>query len=119
MLILTSLCVSSCQSNSEIKYEQYVISGKILYEQNCSNCHGKDGQGLRDLYPSVTRSNRLKDINYLTCLIKNGTKDREVNMPSHKHLYNLDIAQIITYLNHTWGDSKTLIETDEVAKVNC
>jgi len=117
---LTGFCLyaESCKSDQQIRHEQYVIAGKNLYESHCANCHGKNGEGLRNLYPSLDRSARLKDTEYLTCLIRNGTTDKDINMPGNKDLYAIDIAQIITYLNERWGEKK-MTETEEVARVGC
>jgi hypothetical protein len=40
-------------------------------------------------------------------------------MPAAKGLYDLDIAQLITFLNDKWGSSKKIVEADEVAGVRC
>ena len=85
---------------------------------HCANCHGKNGEGLRNLYPPLAGSSRLGDIGYLTCLIRNGTSGKEPDMPANGGLYALDIAQLITYLNEQWGNGQ-MTETEEVAKVQC
>jgi mono/diheme cytochrome c family protein len=113
------LALNSCKTDQEIKYEQYVISGKTLYQTNCANCHGKNGEGLRELYPSLSNSVRLGDVNYVTCLIKTGTSGKEINMPANNELYDIDIAQIITFMNDSWSDKKQITETEEVRKAVC
>lgn len=117
---MTGFCLSvkSCRSDQQIRKEQYVIAGMNLYNAHCANCHGKNGEGLRNLYPSLTRSERLANTEYLTCLIRNGSTGKDINMPANKELYAIDIAQIITYLNDRWGEGK-MTETEEVARVEC
>lgn len=117
---MTAYCVTvdSCRSDGQIRYEQYVIAGKSLYENHCANCHGKNGEGLRNLYPSLNTSVRLNDTPYITCLIRNGSTGKDINMPGNKELYALDIAQIITYLTDRWGEKK-MTHTEEVAQVEC
>ena len=117
---MTGFCISakSCKSDQQIRHEQYVIAGKNLYENHCANCHGKNGEGLRTLYPSLDHSSRLGETAYLTCLIRNGSTGKDINMPGNKDLYAIDIAQIITYLNDRWGEGK-MTETEEVAKIEC
>lgn len=90
-----------------------------MYELHCGNCHGNNGEGLRRLYPSLTTSNKLEDLEYLKCLIKFGTSDLEIDMPGNKELYDLDIAQIITYMQSRWGDKKQIVHTEEISKINC
>lgn len=117
---MTGFCIplKSCRSDRQIRYEQYVIAGKNLYENHCANCHGKNGEGLRNLYPALEQSVILGETAYLTCLIRNGTSGKETDMPGNKDLYAIDIAQIITYLNERWGDGG-MTETEEVARVEC
>ena len=72
-------------------------------------------------------SSYLEDKNKLVCIIKNGLqgpinvagKTYNQKMPAAKGLYDLDIAQLITFLNDKWGSSKTIVEADEVAGVGC
>ena len=113
------MALNSCKTDQEIKYEQYVISGKTLYQTNCANCHGKNGEGLRELYPSLSNSIRLGDINYVSCLIKEGTSGKEINMPANKELYDIDIAQIITFMNDSWSDKTQITEIEEVRSAGC
>ncbi len=126
-LVLLCLFAVACASEEEVKYEQYVISGAEIYKKNCSNCHGIDGLGLRNLYPPIKGSTYLEDKNKLVCIIKNGLqgpinvagKTYNQKMPAAKGLYDLDIAQLITFLNDRWGSSKKIVEVDEVAGVGC
>ncbi len=126
-LFLLGVCLASCASPEQVKYEQYVISGGELYQTHCSNCHGKEGDGLRNLYPPIRQIDFLKDVSLVACSIKNGLSGpMEINgkmynqkMPANKNLYNLDIAQVITFMNAKWGKTQKLVDTDEVAKVVC
>lgn len=120
-MILTGLLstISACKSKEEIRYEQFVVTGRNLYLTHCSNCHGKDGEGLKNLYPAINNSKKLADVAYINCLIKGGTTDKETNMPANKGLYDIDIAQIITFLNNKWGKSKAITEIETVQKVDC
>lgn len=117
---MTGFCIllKSCKSEQQIKYEQYVIAGEALYTRHCANCHGRNGEGLRNLYPALDQSAKLGETAYLVCLIQNGTTGKTINMPANNDLYAIDIAQIITYLNERWGEKK-MTETEEVAKIAC
>lgn len=86
-----------------------------------------NGEGLRDLYPPIKGSAYLANQNGMICIIKNGLegvikvngKEYNQKMPPIKGLYNLDLAQLLTFLNDKYGTSKKVVETDEVSKVNC
>jgi mono/diheme cytochrome c family protein len=82
---------------------------------NCANCHGKEGEGLRQLYPALVNNPAVARVDYLTCLIREGGKD----MPANKELYAIDIAQISTYIKYKWADDKSITETADIEKVDC
>jgi mono/diheme cytochrome c family protein len=125
ILLLLSATLTSCQSEEKIKLEQYYIGGKEIYEQNCANCHQKDGKGLQNLYPPIAGSDFLKNKDKVIWLIKNGSKDTiSVNgktfsqpMPANIHLQNLDIAEVVTYIYNEWKVDNKITEVSEVEKV--
>ena len=124
-ILLVSL--SACTNAENVKYEQYVIAGEQLYSKHCSNCHGAEGQGLKNLYPPLANADYLQDLKQTLCVIKFGAKGKMlVNgveydqiMPQNKQLYDLDIAQIATYINGKWGNNKGLVTTEKVKEAKC
>ncbi len=125
ILILAVVSFTSCQSEEKIKLEQYYIGGKELYEQNCANCHQKDGKGLQNLYPAIAGSDYLKDKEKVIYIIKNGLsgeilvngKKYNQPMPANNQLTNLDIAEVVTYIYNEWNGETKITEVKEVEKV--
>lgn len=116
--------LTSCQSPEKVKLEQYYIGGKEIFEQNCANCHQKDGKGLQNLYPPIAGSDYLKDKTQVILAIKNGlVGEIKVNgkvynqpMPANSHLQNLDIAEVVTYIYSEWGNEQKITTVAEVEK---
>ncbi|MBC7757723.1 MAG: cytochrome c [Phormidesmis sp. FL-bin-119] len=109
------LIFESCSNEMELNYQRYFVNGKGLYEKNCQNCHGTNGEGLGMLYPPLTdtvflSSNRSS----LACMIKNGLSGKitvnnlsyETNMPANAVLADIDIAQIIVYITNSFGNKQ-------------
>lgn len=125
ILLFAVVSFTSCQSEEKIKLEQYYIGGKELYEQNCANCHQKDGKGFQNLYPAIAGSDYLKDKEKVIYIIKNGlsgeimVNGRKYNqpMPANNQLTNLDIAEIVTYIYNEWNGETKITEVKEVEKV--
>ncbi|GAB2618136.1 hypothetical protein GCM10027035_12910 [Emticicia sediminis] len=125
VLILAVVSFTSCQSEEKIKLEQYYIGGKELYEQNCANCHQKDGKGLQSLYPPIAGSDYLKDKEKVIYIIKNGLageilvngKKYNQPMPANNQLTNLDIAEVVTYIYNEWNGETKITDVKEVEKV--
>ena len=110
-------------SKEQNKFEKYIIQGRDLYKLNCASCHQKDGQGLKRLIPPLANSDFLKANQAESIkLIRNGaTKSITVNgiaytptMPAHPHFSNLEIAEIITYINNSWGNEFGFVDGKQV-----
>lgn len=119
----------SCTNSEEMEYEMYLVNGENLYKQNCANCHGEKGEGLRNLYPPLKANEHLKNTEHVICIIKNGAsgevtvngKVYDQAMPANPKLFNLDIAQLITYLNKEFLESDEKVEVSKILETldNC
>lgn len=107
------------------KFQKYLIQGRDLYKVNCSSCHQLDGNGLKKLIPPLAHSDYLRNNQSKSViLIRNGaTQPITVNgvsytptMPAHPTLTNLEIAEIITYINNSWGNEFGFVDGKMVKK---
>lgn len=113
---------SLTQSDSN-KYQQYLIHGKRLYKQHCSNCHQTDGTGLGRLIPPLKDSDYMQaSIANTVCIIKHGVKGEIIvngvaynhAMPANPQLKNLEIAEITTYILNSWGNDGGFVKVQDV-----
>jgi len=118
--------INQMSREDKIKYRQYMVEGKRLYLQHCSNCHQEEGTGLARLYPPLKGSDYLENNEKnVICAIKNGQSgELTVNgivfnqpMPSNPRLTNLEIAEITTYIYSTWGGKKKLFTHVEIGMI--
>jgi len=121
-IVIFIFVFSSC-SIRNTKYQQYFAQGQVLYEKNCSNCHQKNGKGLGLLYPPLAASDYFeKNFNACLCVIKYGAKGELVvngksfnkPMPGVPSLTELEISEIATYINNSWGRQNGMVEIDQV-----
>jgi len=97
--------------------------GKYLYETHCQSCHMPDGVGLRGLIPPLAGADYLKK-NYdkLPCIILLGVEgemivnEKSFNqpMPAFPELATMDVALLINYINHQWGNDGKYTDFREV-----
>ncbi|MBR9919402.1 MAG: cytochrome c [Bacteroidetes bacterium] len=96
--------LNACQQNP---YKH----GEILYEGFCASCHMSDGTGLIGNIPPLKGSDFL--INHkdqVACIIRYGIADTLVvngstysqPMAGIPQLSDIEIANIINYINHAW-----------------
>jgi mono/diheme cytochrome c family protein len=129
LLALSAFTLFSCQSEQELKTEQYFAEGYQIYTMNCANCHQADGKGMANLYPPLAGSNIIRDKAAMACISRYGLKDTIIvngrpfsrPMPANAKLQELEIAEIITYVNMKWGKDSvyTPIATVTKALENC
>jgi len=103
-----------------------VANGKDLYETHCGNCHGKKGEGLRNLYPPLAGSDYLAEHQAdLPCMIVYGMKGPiEVNgkgfdaiMPGVETLSPKEVWKIMDYINSAWDNSHETVPYEKVKAV--
>ncbi|MEM7037855.1 MAG: cytochrome c [Bacteroidota bacterium] len=97
-------------------------SGKKSYEKHCGNCHGAQGEGLRNLYPPLAGSDYLLAHEAdLPCIIRYGLqKTIQVNGVTFDQpmagleLPPAEIAAIINYMHREFKATSVMTSTDEV-----
>jgi len=115
----------SCQSDEEIKRQQYITEGILIYKNNCANCHQTNGQGVAALYPPIAGSDYLVNKNSVICLIRYGQQGPIVvngkrynrPMPAQLQLSDLEIAELTTYIYNEWGSETTLTDVKAVKPI--
>jgi nitrite reductase (NO-forming) len=105
--------------------EDQVAAGKFLFLGTCSPCHQLEGQGLPNTFPPLAKSDFLMaDKGRAIGIVLNGLKGPvKVNgsdfnnvMPPQSHLADDDIANILTFVRNSWGNSGDAVSRDEVTK---
>lgn len=121
-LLLTLMIVRSCKRPP--------IKGQTLYENHCASCHGKEGEGFRNLFPPLTDSVYLKEhMDEFACIVGFGLdKPIVVNgvtftqpMAGIEGLNPTQIANVGNYIYEKWsGTNKKFTPKEiETALANC
>ncbi len=97
---------------SNCSYQPF-SQGETLYEYHCANCHMPDGTGLKSLIPPLANSDWLKEHQEeLPCLIRKGIKGPltvngkvyDTEMAGIEYLNDVQINNVINYINNAWGN---------------
>ena len=106
--------------------EMQIKAGAALFTGTCSVCHQANGEGLVGVFPPLTKSDYLTQdrakaiavvINGLSGPVKVNGKDYNSVMPPMSQLNDDAIANILTYVTNSWGNTGDQITQAEVAKV--
>jgi nitrite reductase (NO-forming)/hydroxylamine reductase len=98
--------------------------GETVYLANCAACHQPSGQGLAGAFPPLAQSdflagNRREVLQAalfgLSGPITVNGQDYNGVMPSMGYLTDQELADAITYVFSSWGNSLAAVTVDEVA----
>lgn len=94
------------------------------YENHCASCHGIEGKGLKNLIPPLAGADWLaQNQDILVCVIRNGIEGEITvngvvyNQPMDGiKLSDIQMYNIINYINTSWGNNFELTSTEKVLK---
>ncbi len=99
--------------------------GKQVYSKTCFACHQPDGQGIPSAFPPLANSDYLNaDVKRAIKIVIEG-KTGEITVNGKKYnsvmtaqaLTDEEIANVLTYIYHSWGNNKTVVTPKMVARV--
>lgn len=119
LLAAAALCWSFNGKDTPI--EQSAKRGKEVYQQNCTLCHGEDGEGIGGVYPPLAKADYLKDPRKSILAIIKGIKgplkvngvDYDAEMEAIS-LNDQQVADVMNFLYTNWGNKGRFIKPEEV-----
>jgi mono/diheme cytochrome c family protein len=104
-----------------------MVAGAAIYRDQCSACHGLDGKGVAELFPSVANSAMVRSDDPTTSIrivlrgarsVGTSAQPTAPGMPSYsRQLDDKQIAAVLTYIRNTWGSAAAPVKADDVAAV--
>lgn len=106
-------------------FDEQMEFGKQIYMQNCFACHQSEGQGVENAFPPLAKSDYLnKDVNRAIGVVINGlsgeitVNGKEYNSVMTRQMLSSDeVANVLTYVYNSWGNSGEVITKAMVEKV--
>src|SRR5215475_3015003 len=104
-----------------------MTAGAAIYRDQCSACHGLDGKGIAELFPSIADSSMVKSGDPTTSIrivlrgarsVGTSAQPTAPGMPSYgKQLDDDQVAAVLTYVRNSWGGSAKPITSGQVSDV--
>lgn len=105
----------------------FAATGAKIYEQNCAQCHGDDGKGVKNAYPALAGNravNLPQTVNLVQIVLNGGFapatagNPRPFGMPPFVLvLTDTDIASVLTHIRGSWGNQASAVSTLEVNRI--
>ncbi|MER8849183.1 MULTISPECIES: c-type cytochrome [Mesorhizobium] len=107
--------------------EARMVAGAAIYHDNCSACHGGDGAGAGALFPALVGNSIVAQGNPETLArvvlagsqaVRTAGAPTTPSMPSVAwRLKDQEIADVLTYVRGSWGNSAPAVSSDDIAAV--
>jgi mono/diheme cytochrome c family protein len=104
-----------------------MVAGAAIYRDQCSACHGIDGKGIAELFPSIADSPMVKSDDPTTSIrivlrgarsVGTQAQPTAPGMPSYgSQLDDAQIAAVLTYMRNGWSAAAAPVGTADVARV--
>jgi mono/diheme cytochrome c family protein len=104
-----------------------MTAGAAIYRDQCSACHGLDGKGVAELFPSIADSSMVRSDDPTTSIRivlrgarSVGTKAQPTasGMPSYgRQLDDDQVAAVLTYMRNNWGGAARTVTPAQVSNV--
>jgi mono/diheme cytochrome c family protein len=101
--------------------------GAAIFRTQCASCHAIDGKGFGDHLPSLAGNpNVLADdpssivnliLNGAQRVVRHGTPDTYRMAPFRLQLNDREIAEVATWIRHSWGNRAASVSEQNVAKL--
>ncbi len=120
------VAAAAAAAAGDLTEAQQVQAGGVLFKGTCSTCHQETGKGVPGVFPPLAGSDFLKaDKERAIAVVLNGlngpvtVNGTEYNsvMPPMSQLNDDEIANILTYVQNSWGNDGPAVTAYEVAKV--
>jgi mono/diheme cytochrome c family protein len=104
-----------------------MVAGAAIYRDQCSACHGLDGKGVAELFPSIANSSMARSDDPTTSIrivlrgarsVGTAAQPTASGMPSYSwQLDDNGVAAVLTYIRNSWGGVAEPVTSDQVSKV--
>ena len=101
--------------------KESLLDGKEIYNDFCAQCHLEDGKGVKGIYPPLTKSDFLVNVNRTISSIKYGLKgpitvngEKYNSIMISQGLDDEEISDVVNYILNSWGNSTDKLITEEI-----
>ncbi|MBE9598061.1 PQQ-dependent sugar dehydrogenase [Pedobacter sp. MC2016-24] len=109
--LLDAKLVSASVKSAVVKPKTPIASNKgaLLYTNYCASCHKEDGKGIPNVFPALAKAAIVAGPKApMLQTVLNGRKQ----MPKFSFLNDKDLAILLTYVRHKFGQSGPVSDTD-------
>jgi mono/diheme cytochrome c family protein len=104
-----------------------MVAGAAIYRDQCSACHGLDGKGVAELFPSIANSTMVRSDDPTTSIrivlrgarsVGTSAQPTAPGMPSYgRQLDDDQVAAVLTYMRNSFGGAAQAVTPAQVSQM--
>ena len=127
LILLCCACaatsLSAWQTRPAFDLKASVTRGKAIYDTQCVTCHQEKGEGVKDVYPPLAKSDYLMaNKSRAVAAVVNGVQGA-ITVNGSKYdgemigldLTDQDVSAVLNYVRNSWGNKGDAVRPEEVA----
>src|ERR1700743_3351168 len=114
------------KSISQAALKTSIARGRVVYTNVCLPCHMADGGGVPNMNPPLAKTTYVlgNKAPLIKIVLHGFNEDVEINgqtysntMGAHDNLSDQQIADVLTYVRHSFGNKASAVKAAEVSKI--
>jgi len=121
-LIVVVIAITTQSFYQQAGSSKSIQNGQLVYATYCMSCHMENGEGIDGAFPSLVKTENLKDKNRLVKIILSGMRGPIVvkgikynGEMAGLNLSDQEVVEVINYIRNSWGNKAPLMKLTEVA----
>ena len=119
--VVTALAAWQPQPAFDLK--ESVTRGKAVYDSQCVTCHQGKGEGVKEVYPPLAKSDYLmaNQVRAIATVVNGAEGEITVNGTKYDNemvsidLTDQQVSDVLNYVRNSWGNQGDAIKPEEVA----
>jgi mono/diheme cytochrome c family protein len=103
--------------------EASIARGKTIYNTQCVTCHREKGEGVKDVYPPLAKSDYLmaNKARSISIVVNGASGEMTVNGAKYDgDMLSIDlpdeqVSDVLNYVRNSWGNKGEAVKPEEVA----
>ena len=126
LITVIALLISTMGALAQDSLSESMNKGKRIYRANCVSCHMANGEGMLGAFPPLAKSDYLMDDTErsIKIILEGANGEMKVNgqkyygaMVGYSMLTDQQIADVMNYIQNSWGNEGAIVEAKTVAEV--
>ncbi len=120
--VFAATALSAWQSKPAFDLKASITRGKAVYDSQCVTCHQEKGEGVKEVYPPLAKSDYLmaNKARAIATVVNGAQGAITVNGATYDNemisvdLTDQQVSDVLNYIRNSWGNKGDAVRPEEV-----